>query len=60
MVHAERAEMATVSRGTSHVCAVSTPLLWIFKNALQKASLSCRITCERSESAPAKAENIAI
>ena len=31
--------------------AVSTPLRWIFKNALWKAIHSCRITCERSESA---------
>ena len=60
MVHTERAGMAAVSRGASHASAVSTPLLWILKNVLQKASLSCRITCERSESAPARAENIAI
>ena len=50
-VYTERAEMAAVSRGTSHVSAVSTPLGWIVKNALEKASHSCRITCERSESA---------
>ena len=30
----ERAEMAAVSCGTSHVSAVGTPLWWIFKNAL--------------------------
>ena len=47
-VYTERAEMAAVSRGTSHV---STPLGWILKNALEKASHPCRITCERSESA---------
>ena len=51
MVHTERAKMATVSCGTSHASAVSTPLRWIFKNALWKAIHSCRITCERSESA---------
>jgi len=51
MVYTERAETAAVSCGTSHVSAVSTPLRWIFKNALYKASHSCRITCERSESA---------
>ena len=37
MVYTERAaETAAVSTGTSHVSAVSTPLQWIFKNALQK------------------------
>ena len=51
MVYTERAEMAAVSCGTSHASAVSTPLRWIFKNALRKANHSCRITCERSESA---------
>ena len=30
MVYTERAEMATVSYGTSHASAVSTPLRWIF------------------------------
>ena len=30
---------------------LSTPLQWILKNVLQKASHSCRITCKRSESA---------
>ena len=44
-------EMAAVSCGTSHASAVSTPLWWIFKNVLQKASHLCRITCERNESA---------
>ena len=34
MVNTERAEMAAVSCGTSHASAVSTPLRWIFKNAL--------------------------
>ena len=34
MVYTERAETAAVSRGTSHISAVSTPLCWIFKNAL--------------------------
>ena len=51
MVYTERAEMAAVSCGTSHASAVSTPLRWIFKNALKKAIHWCRITCERSESA---------
>ena len=57
MVYTERAEMAAVSCGTSHASAVSTPFRWIFKkkkqkkNALYKIIHSCRITCERSESA---------
>ena len=34
MVYTERAEMAAVLFGTSHTSAVSTPLRWIFKNAL--------------------------
>jgi len=51
MVYTERAEMAAVSCGTSHASTVSTPLRWIFKNALYKAIHSCRITCEHSESA---------
>ena len=51
MVYTENAEMAAVSCGTSHASAVSTPLGWIFKNALWKAIHSCRITCECSESA---------
>ena len=34
MVYTEHAEMAAVSCGTSHASAVSTPLWWIFKNAL--------------------------
>ena len=34
MVYTEHAEMAAVSCGTSHASAVSTPLRWIFKNAL--------------------------
>ena len=51
MVYTERAEMAAVSCGTSHASAVSTPLRWIFKNALYKAVHSCRITWERSETA---------
>jgi len=33
-VYKERAETAAVSCGTSHVSAVSTPLRWIFQNAL--------------------------
>ena len=51
IVYTECAEMAAVSCGTTHVSAVSTPLQWIFKNALYKGSHSCRITCKRSESA---------
>ena len=35
MVYTERAEMAAVSRGTSHVSAVNTPLLWILKTNKQ-------------------------
>ena len=57
-VHITCAEKAAVSCRTNHASAVSTPLWWIFKktntttkNALWKASHSCRITCERSESA---------
>ena len=34
MVYTERAETAAVSCGTSHAGAVSTPLRWVFKNAL--------------------------
>ena len=34
MMYTERARMAAVSHGTSHVSAVSTPLWWIFKNML--------------------------
>ena len=44
MVYIECAETATVSRGTSHVDAVSTPHRWVFKNAPRKAIHSCRIT----------------
>ena len=51
MVYTERADVAAVSCGTSHSTAVCTPLRWIFKNAPLKANHSCRITCERSESA---------
>ena len=43
--------LAADSCGTSHASAVSTPLRWIFKNALWKTVHSCRITRERSESA---------
>ena len=49
MMYTEHAETAAVSRGTSHASTVSTPLRWIFKNMLQKASHSCRITCECME-----------
>ena len=51
MEYRERVEMAAISCGTSHASAVSTPLRWILKNALEKTSHSCRITCGRSESA---------
>ena len=34
MVYTERAETAPDSCGTSHASAVSTPLRWIFKNAI--------------------------
>ena len=52
MVYTERAETAVVSCGTSHVSTESTPLRWLFKKrAIEKASHSYRITCERSESA---------
>ena len=34
MVYTECAKMAAVSCGTSHASTVSTPLQWIFKNAL--------------------------
>ena len=50
-VHRTCVKTAAVSCSTSHADAVNTPLWWIFKNALWKASHSCRITCERSESA---------
>ena len=41
-VYTERAETAAVSCVSSHASAVSTPLRWIFKTALWKASHSCR------------------
>ena len=50
-VHRTCAETAAVSCGTSHASAVSTPPRWIFRKAQLKASHSCTITCERSESA---------
>ena len=56
-VHRTCAETAAVSCGTSHACAVSTPLQWIIKKqktnkkTRYKASHSCRTTCKRSESA---------
>ena len=37
MVSTEHADMAAVSCGASHASAVSTPLWWIFKNALKKS-----------------------
>ena len=43
--------LAAGSCGTSHASAVSTPLQWIFKKRAIKTIHSCRITCERSESA---------
>ena len=49
MMYTEPACEAAVSCGTSHASAVSTPLRWIFKNMLQKASHSCRIICEHSQ-----------
>ena len=36
MVYTERAQMAAVSRGTSHASAVGTPLRWIFKKGAVK------------------------
>ena len=48
-VHRTCAETAAVSCGTSHASTLSTPLWWIFKNMLQQASHSRRITCECSE-----------
>ena len=51
MVYTERAQTAAVSCGSSHANAVSTPLRWVFKIALWRAIHSCRIICERSESA---------
>ena len=50
-VHGTCTERAAVSCGTSHAGAVSTPLQWIFRNALYKASHSSRITCECNEPA---------
>ena len=43
-------QTAAVSCGNSHASAVSTPLRWTFKNVLQKAIHSCRITRKCSES----------
>ena len=57
MIYTDRAEMAAVSRGTSHASAVSTPIRWIFfyfflnKKTRYKVIHSCRITYERNESA---------
>ena len=50
-VHRTCAETAAVSRDSSHASVESTPLWWISKNTLQKASHSCKITWERSLSA---------
>ena len=55
-VHRTCAETAAVSCGTSHASAVSTPLWWIFKKCAKKASHSCRIICEHSESAQESGE----
>ena len=54
MIYTDRAEMAAVSRGTSHASAVSTPIRWIFffnKKTRYKVIHSYRITYERNESA---------
>ena len=59
MVYTERAEMAAVSCGTSHAIAVSTPLRWIFKNALLK-SYSLMQNHMRAQWICSKAENSAI
>ena len=50
-VYTKCAETAAVSCGTSHASAVSTPLWWILKMLYEKAIHSCRIPCERNESA---------
>ena len=56
-VHRTCAETATVSCGTSHASVVSTPLRWILKKKnFIKSNHSCRITCERSESAQESGE----
>ena len=54
-VYTERADMAAVLCGTSHVSAVSTSLQWIVKNALyifkKKPTTRVELHMPRSESA---------
>ena len=48
MVYTKRAEMAAVSRGTSHVTTQNAVTLVDIKNALYKASHSFRTTYDNS------------
>ena len=57
--HSKTRYKKLVTHVESHASAVSTPLRWILKNVLQNASHSCRITCERSESARERRTNSA-
>ena len=53
MVYTEHTKTAAVSCGTSCASAISisTPFRWILKKRAIKTIHSCRVTCERSESA---------
>ena len=48
MVYTECAEVAAVSKGTSHGSTVSTPLQWIFKNALDYKKLFTHVESHAS------------
>ena len=48
MAYKERAETTAASCGTSYVSAVSTPLWWIFKNALSKAIIVTHVKSHAS------------
>ena len=64
MVYTERAEMATVSCGTSHASAESTPLRWIFKKKKKKTRYKKLVTRVESHASAVsllkRAENSAI
>jgi len=56
MVYTKRAEMAAVSRGTSHVTTQNAVTLVDIKNALYKASHSFRITCNKTSASLLESE----
>ena len=60
MVYAESAEMAAVSRGTSHASAVSTPLRWIFNKTRYKKLVTHVESHASAVSLLKRAENSAI